>query len=185
MPVDTPTTEPELVYAGQTVEWTRSLSDYPATSYALKYYLTGPASITLTAAAYNTLDHKISVTSATSAAWIYGIYTWTAYAEAGAGATAEKWFIGTGFLTVKTAAGKSFAKTMVDAIESILSGSATSKDLDLVSKSLGGVSLSRDREKLVKWRDKYRSEYQSEIDAENRLQGKSTNSKIRVRFKSV
>ena len=185
-PTNIPDTEPEIVFAGQTLQWTRSLSDYPADTYVLKYYLSGPASITLTATAYNATDHLISESSVTTSAWTYGIYSWQAYAEATVDAVAQKWTVGAGFLTVKTAAGKSFAKTMLDAIEAILTGRGTSKDLDLVSKSPGGsANMSRDPEFLMKLRDKFRAEYQTELDRESRINGKSAGSKIRVRWKSA
>lgn len=185
-PSSIPDTEPELVYAGQTIKWTKSLSDYPSDEYTLKYYLAGPASLTLTGSQYeSTTAHLISVTAAVSAAYTYGIYQWQSYAEKGAGETLKKYFIASGFITIKTAAGKSFAKTMLDAIESILTNSATSKDLDLVSKNLGGTSITRDRDKLMQYRDKFRNEYNAELSNENRIAGKGTGSKIRVRFRSA
>ena len=180
-PTSIPAAEPELIYAGQTLQWSRSLSDYPADTYTLKYYLSGPADVTLTAAAYNTTDHLISETAATTAAWTYGIYEWRCFAEITA--TGEKRFVDKGFITVKTTAGKSHAKTMLDAIEAILEGRATSKDLDLVAKGIGDVNIAKKPELLIQWRNVYRSEYSAEVANENRINGKSTNSKIRVRFR--
>jgi hypothetical protein len=168
-----------MVYAGETIQWSKSLADFPATEYTLKYYLTGPASLTLTAAAYNTTDHLVTVSAATSAAYIYGIYAWIAYAEKGAGATLEKYRIGTGFLTIKTAAGKSHAKKMLDAIEAFLEGQTVS---DVESYTIGGRSINKmKREELMKWRNTYRAEYQAELANENRINGKSTNNRVLLR----
>ena len=179
---DIATTEPTIIRAGETLTWSKSLSDYSATEFTLKYYLTGPASLTLTAAAYNTTDHLVSVTATLTAAYTYGIYDWEAYAEKGLGATLEKYFISSGKVLIKTAAGKSFAKTMLDSIEAILEGRATSKDLDLVAKGLGGANISRDPDKLMRYRDKFLAEYQSEVSAEATGQGKASGKRTLVRF---
>jgi len=80
-----PTTEPSRVTAGDTIAWTKSLPDYPASSgWILKYRLinaAGKIDITATAAGN---DHAVSVPAATSAAWPAGTYTVTAWVEKGA-----------------------------------------------------------------------------------------------------
>jgi hypothetical protein len=80
-----PTTEPSRVTAGDTIAWTKSLPDYPASSgWILKYRLinaAGKLDITATAAGD---DHAVSVPAATSAAWLAGTYTVTAWVEKGA-----------------------------------------------------------------------------------------------------
>jgi hypothetical protein len=183
---DIPSVEPQIIYAGETIQWTRSFADFPANEYTLKYYLThatGSPQPVLTASAYNTTDHLVSVSATDSAQWTYGIYSWTAYAEKGAGGTLERYRVDTGFLTVKTLTGKSFAKIMLDAIEAILTRSATAKDLDIVAKSLGGTSISRDRDKLMAYRDRFRAEYQSELETERALEGKATGRNVLFRFR--
>jgi hypothetical protein len=176
--------EPELIYAGETVEWYRSFSDYPATEYTLKYYLNGPAAITLTAAAYQTTDHKITVASAGtggSSTWAFGIYSWQAYAEKGSGDTIEKYFIGSGFLTVKTVAGKSHAKKVLDAIEALMEGRTVS---DVENYTIAGRSLTKmSVDDLIKWRNKYKAEYLAEQANENRIQGKASGNRILMRFR--
>lgn len=176
-----PTVEPEIVRAGETLTWSKSLADFPASEYTLKYYLTGPASVTLTASAYNTTDHLISVTAATTAAYTYGIYEWNAYAEKGAGASAEKYFVQSGYFTIKTSSGKSHAKTMLDAIEAFIVGQSVA---DVESYSIGGRSITKmSREDLLKWRNHYRSEYASEKANEDRVQGRSSNNRVLTRFR--
>ena len=80
-----PTTEPSRVTAGDTIAWTKSLPDYPASSgWILKYRLinaAGKIDITATAAGD---DHAVSVSAATSATWPPGTYTVTAWVEKGA-----------------------------------------------------------------------------------------------------
>ncbi len=184
MAIDIPAIEPELIYAGETVQWTRSFPDYPATDYTLKYYFNGPGAIDpISAAAYNTTDYLVTISAADSALYTYGIYSWVCYAEKGSGATIEKYRLGTGFITIKTLAGKSFAKTMLDAIEAILSSRATNKDLDLVGKTLGSSNITKKPELLMEYRAKYKSEYLAEQADENRKQGNATGNRILIKFK--
>ena len=182
MAADIPIVEPEIVRAGETLTWSKSYSDYSAADgYSLVYYLTGPSSITITAATYLTTDYLVTEASAVTTLWTPGIYSWESYAEL----SGEKYFLESGYLTIKSTSGKSHAKTMLDAIEAILEGRATNKDLDVVSKSLGGSSLSRDPRELMKWRAQYRAEYLSEVSRESQLEGKASGNKIRVKFRSA
>ena len=60
---ETPTIEPETITAGDTVKWTKTLDDYPADLYALKYTLqpiSGGTPLAITAAADGT-DHAITI----------------------------------------------------------------------------------------------------------------------------
>ena len=69
----TDTVEPKRITAGDSVTWTRSLSDYPASSgWVLSYALinaAGKISITATASG---ADHLISVSATTSVGWAAG-----------------------------------------------------------------------------------------------------------------
>jgi len=73
----TATTEPQSLRAGDTVAWTKSLSDYPASdSWVLTYTLINASTkITITASASGA-DHLVSVSAATSAGWTPGVYSW-------------------------------------------------------------------------------------------------------------
>lgn len=93
-----PTTEPAFVQAGDTVAWTRDLSDYPASAWTLKYRLINAAGkIDITATADGDA-HRVSVAAATTAAWAAGDYTWQAYVEGG---SSERYTVGAGRVTVK------------------------------------------------------------------------------------
>jgi hypothetical protein len=93
-----PTTEPAVVTAGDTIAWTRSLSDYAASSgWTLKYRLINAAGkIDITASASGA-DHAVSVSAATSAGWTAGTYAWQAYVEK----SGERYTVGTGSIVVK------------------------------------------------------------------------------------
>lgn len=93
----TATTEPSRVTAGDTVTWTKSLSDYPASSgWVLSYTLINSAAkITITATASGA-DHQVLASAATSAAWTAGLYTWvSAVAKA-----SERFTIAQGSITI-------------------------------------------------------------------------------------
>lgn len=95
---DITNTEPSSLTAGDTIAWTKTLSDYPATaSWVLKYRLINAAAkIDITATASGA-DHAVNITKATSAAWVAGWYDWQAYVEKGA----ERYTVGSGRMQVK------------------------------------------------------------------------------------
>lgn len=93
----TATTEPTRVTAGDTIAWTKTLSDYPASaSWVLSYTLINAANkITITATASGA-DHAVSVLAATSAAYTPATYTWQAVVTK----AAERYTVGNGQMVV-------------------------------------------------------------------------------------
>lgn len=80
---NTPTIEPISFRAGDTIKWTKSLADYPASAgWALKYKFVGdkgaPAVI---AAAASGDDFSVTITATTTAAYVAGIYTLQGWVE--------------------------------------------------------------------------------------------------------
>jgi len=81
----TPTTEPTSFRAGDSIAWTLSLPEYPASAgWALKYRLLWP---TGTAVAINSSaagdDHAVSLAATDTAAWAAGKATLLAWVEKG------------------------------------------------------------------------------------------------------
>ena len=94
------TTEPTSVVAGDTVAWTRTLSDYPAPTWVLKYkLLNAAAKVEITAAASGS-DHAVTATAAVTALWTAGDYDWVAWVETGSGPTAERYTVDSGRITI-------------------------------------------------------------------------------------
>lgn len=93
----TATTEPSRVTAGDTIAWTKSLSDYPASAgWVLSYSLRNPlGSIDFSAGASGD-DHAVNVPASTSAPWKAGAYAWQAYVTKGA----ERYTVGNGQITI-------------------------------------------------------------------------------------
>jgi hypothetical protein len=96
----TPTTVPASVIAGDTITWTQSFSDTPASLWTLKYRLLNASTkIDITAVASGD-DFLVAVTAATSAAWAAGSYDYIAWVEKGTGPTAERQTVDQGRITV-------------------------------------------------------------------------------------
>lgn len=190
MAADIPTTEPTEIIAGDTLQWTKTITDYPAgDGWTLKYkFINADGGFDITSTADGD-DHAISETAATTLAYSPGTYSWISYVD---NSSSERFTIARGTIEVlpdlaDQAAGydnRSHAKTMLDAIESTLEGKATNYQLDLLRKSLGDKAIDRNPEMLKKWRTYYRAEYQQEINKEKFKQGKSSGRIIKVQFRS-
>lgn len=96
---DIPTTEPSSLRAGDTWRWTKSLPDYPATSWTLKYrfksHILPGFQVTATAAG---AAHSVTVSAATTGGYLAGDYAWTAWVENVGG---ESYTIASGIVTVE------------------------------------------------------------------------------------
>ncbi len=93
-----PSTEPTFVTAGDTVEWTKSLSDYPAADgWTLSYRLINAAAAIDIVSTASGADHAISESAATTAAWTDGEYRYQAYvSKAG-----QRYTVGSGSITIR------------------------------------------------------------------------------------
>jgi hypothetical protein len=184
---------PSTVHAGDTISWNESLADYPASSYNLAFDLRSYdcPPITITASA-NGNDHAISCNAATTKGWKAGIYAWQAYAYTGSPpdfttkVTLQRGTIEirpdlTGFSA--TGDPRSHVKKVLDALEAVIEGKATS---DQLSYSIAGRSISKmSPTEILQWRDLYKTEYQREMDAEKISQGIESPRRIGVRFRRV
>lgn len=178
-----PTREPAELVAGDTWSWTRSLSDYPAGTWTLTYYLRGQAGeISFSASASGT-DHLVSVAKATTAGYKAGFYQWEAAVTDGTTRTT----VARGTLTVKpdpanTGAGldaRSHARKVLEAIEAVIEGRATK---DQQEYSIGGRMLKRTAlADLQKLRANYRAEVFAETQGEAAAKGLGT-SRVVVRL---
>lgn len=73
--------EPQQFTAGDTVQWSRALSDFPSTAYALWYQLRGPQEINITSAVYQTSNYLVTLTAAQTAAFKAGRYSIVPYVK--------------------------------------------------------------------------------------------------------
>lgn len=180
---DIPANEPASARAGDTWKWTRTLADYPAPTWTLKYRFKNATSYFEIVAAASGTDHAVTVAAATTAAYAAGSYTWMAWVEAGA----EKFTVDTGTFVVdpdyraSTAAydGRSHAQKMLAAIESWLE----SRDMAVAEYEIAGRRLKYiPAAELIKLRQKYRLEVASQANAEAIAKGEGAGRKIQFRI---
>jgi len=179
-----PTTEPSQVTAGDTVQWTKTVSDYPASDgWILTYALLSEKNkINITGSASGQ-DHAISVSASTSEDWIPGTYQWQSYVTNGS----ERHNVGSGTLKVlanfaaKSASDqRSWAKRTLDNIEAVIEQRAT---MDQMEYTIEGRSLKRmSISDLLTFRDRFKALYQQELDAQNLGTGRPGKNRIFVRF---
>lgn len=184
--VDVATKEPTKVFAGDTITWKKSLSDYlPSDGWSMTYVLVNSgAKITFNTTADGD-DHLVSVDTTTSAGWAAGTYRWTSFLIK----DSDRYSYEYGEIEIKpdVIAGdaydtRSTVKTILDAIEAVLAKKAT-KDQAAMIMPFGGRRIDRyPIEDLLKWRDKFKAEYAQEQRAERLEQGLGGRRKILTRF---
>lgn len=181
MTIEVPSSEPAELHAGTTVAWTKSLPDYPATTYTLTYYfINGSDRLVITASASGT-DHAVSVAASATANWKPGRYQWTSYAVNGS----TKYRAESGYVEIlrdmqaaHPADVKTHARKVLEAIEAVLERRATK---DQESYAIAGRTLSRTPlADLMALRDKYRVELAREEAAERGNRGRMR--RVFVRF---
>lgn len=182
---DTPTTEPTELRAGDTWAWTKSLADYPATTWTLKYALVkagGGTQKTITATASGT-DHAVSVAKATTAAYGAGTWSWVASVTDGT----SRYTIDQGTLEVlpdieAASSGydnRTHAKTMLDAIEAWLEA----RDPGVAEYEIAGRRMKyHSVPDLLRLRSQYRQEVRAEAAAERIANGLGDPRRVFVRF---
>lgn len=180
-----PSIEPSTVIAGDTIQWTRTLPDYPASSgWVLSYALLSTAGkISISGSAQGS-DHLISVPAATSAGWSAGTYSWQSYVTNGS----ERHVVASGTITVRanfaaqaTATDtRLHAQKVLDAIEAVLEGTATSdqRRIKIGDKEIDKHAVSD----LLRLRDYYNTEAIRDRAADKINQGLRPGNKILTRF---
>lgn len=181
-----PTTEPTQVTAGDTLKWSRSLSDYPASAgWTLNYSLLSLAGSIQIASVASGSDHAVTVAAADSAAYVPGTYTWQSWVTNGS----ERYQINRGTIEIlpdfsATATGaldtRSHVKRVLDSIEAVIEGRASKGDLKI---SIDGTALEKmSAESILLVRTTYLKEYRRELQKERQAQGKNSGRKIVTRF---
>lgn len=129
-----PTTEPNRFIQGDTVQWTKELTDYPADDgWALTYaFVKDDDQQTVTAVADGS-DHAATITAAESAVYGVGIYHWQAYAtKAGARYTIAEGYVEVLANFATAASGydaRSHYRKVLDALHAALEGRASQTQL--------------------------------------------------------
>lgn len=186
---DIPTNEPTELRLGDTWEWRREdLSDYPASSWTLKYRFKNAAGGFEITAAADGDAFAVTVAAAVTAAYASGAgdYSWAAQVSAGAVVKT----VDSGVLKVLPnlfagSAGdasdqRSHARKVLDAIRAVIEGRA-SKDQE--EYSIAGRSLKRTPlADLIKLESTYSQRVAGETAAEALRNGLATGATIQVRM---
>lgn len=180
-----PTTEPTRVRAGDTVKWTRALSDYLPATWTLSYALRGlPGEIDITASDNGDDTHLVSVVPSITAAWKPGGYNWSAKVTDGS----DVYTVDMGTIEVLedlsaiagSHDGRTHAKKTLDALEAVIYYRASRSDL---SYSIAGKSLQNmSHQELRKEWEFWGQQVALEERAERIANGKGHGGKIKLRF---
>jgi hypothetical protein len=181
-----PSIEPAVITAGDTITWSRSLPDYPASGgWVLHYALRGLAGVVdLISSAYQTDDHLINISAATSGVYVAGQYSIQGYVTNGTNRVTV--YAGSISITpnLVTAAagydGRSHVKKVLDSLEAVIEGRATRDQLQL---TIDGTTLVKmTPEQILTWRAQYYREYRRELASARAAQGKNSGRKIVTQF---
>lgn len=186
-----PTQEPDLLVVGDRWTWRRPdlVPDYPTADYALTYEFHddagggGSHKFTITATE-TTDDYIVEIASATTASYTAGEYNW--YAFITRSSDSQRIAIDEGHTKLEldfantNADNRSHAKKVLDNIQAVLENRASQ---DQMSYSIAGRSLSRmSIDDLMRFRDRYRAEYNREIKLKRIKNEQDTGNTIKARF---
>jgi len=178
---------PTELRAGDTWSWRRDdLSDYPASAgWSLTYHFRNASAFFDVASSADGDGYAVSVAKATTTAFTAGDYDWIAVVDDGT----DRHEVDRGRVSIlpdysasAVLDGRSFARTLLEAVEARLLNRATTDQLDLIESAIGDASLKRDMSVLLKLRSQLRSEVAREENAERIRQGLSSKNKLLVRF---
>jgi hypothetical protein len=176
--------EPVQITAGDTISFTKSLVNYPASAgWSLKYILNGGADpITFTSTASGD-DHVILVSAATTAQWLPADYEMSGFAE-NAGVRNPFYLatlaVSTNVEAVDPGDTRTHAQKMIVKLEAQLEKMAED---DIIDSSVEGTEIRREaRKEIYTMRKKYQRERESEIAAENIKNGKESGRRIVTRL---
>ena len=189
MTATVPTTEPSSVVAGDTLTWSKSLADYPATVWTLKYRgINAAGKFDITAAASGA-DFLVTVAAAASAAWTAGTYAWMAWVEKGSGPTAERVTVGSGTLTVQpniaaltTLDARTQAAKILDQLMAAYTSYTASNGLVSEYEIAGRRMKYRSAAEILEQIDRWKATVAADKRAERIAAGLGGGNKVLVRF---
>lgn len=179
-----PTTEPASVRAGDSWQWTKTLSDFPASTWTLTYTLFSSTDVLSVSASADGADHSVDVAPATTGAYTAGWYDWIAQVTDGT----DTHTVGKGRINVlpdvasaSTYDGRSHARKMLDYLTAIIEGRASDETISVVRASSPGVDVTY-KPDLEKLRAKYAAAVRTEDDQIAVANGQNTGRFIGTRF---
>lgn len=187
--MDTPTQVPKTLVAGDSWSWTRSLPDYPASTWTLKYnFASREKDFSVTAIASGD-DHSVTIAKATTAPYNAGLYQWAATVTDGV----ARYTIERGQVQVlpnpeSLGAGndpRSHCQRMVEAATAALENRASTEQRELLQYSIGDRQATFDsqdtRSKLVELRNFYLWQLENEKFRDRAASGAANPRFVQVR----
>jgi hypothetical protein len=184
--MNVPIAIPERFHSGDTVTWTKKLSDYlPTDGWVLIYEIAGANTAKTITGTDNGDGTHLMMLSAALNDISAGAYAWQAYATKGT----ERYTIGSGTVNVlaNLAYGgatdvRSHAKITLDAIEATIENRAT---IDQRRMQIAGRLIERmPIEELIRLRSTYKNEYARELRAQRIANGLGSGRRILTRMKA-
>ena len=177
---------PDKIDAGDSVNFTLTLSDYPASSsWEVTLVLINSDSKKEFTSAADGDAHKFELTPSDTQDIKPGEYYWKTYVADGT----DRFKVGEGRLEIiaditnadiKSLDLRSHVKKVLDAINAKLEGKASEDELSL---SIDGQSLSRfSHSQLLEFKSDYEEMYSAELSAERKQQGRSSRKTRKIRF---
>lgn len=172
---------PDKIQAGDSLQFTDSLTNYDAATWTLTYTLINENLRVSFSSTASGSDHYTNVAPATTAKWTKGTYKYLATVSDGS----DRFTVGSGTVRIladilEPSDQREHCEKVLDAIEAVIEGKAT---LDQSSYSIAGRSLSRySPAELLAWRDKYKQEVKSLRQAEKVAAGLGSGRLVKVRF---
>jgi hypothetical protein len=176
--------EPEKLTAGVTWKWKKTISDYPASEWALTYYLRKDgATATSFSAAADGDSYLVTVAAATTAAYASGIYDFIGWVIKGT----EKFEIFNSMIEVlpnptnsSAYDPRSHARRVTELLEAAMEGRVPN---GMESYSIGGRSINKiPLSQLRELWEKYKQDVVMEEQAERLVNGRRSGKNIGVRF---
>lgn len=186
-PASAPKTEPVEITAGDLVMWRKDDLASFLTGFTLAYTFrpaSGGVAVTVPATVVGG-EFRVSLASGVTATMQPGLWYWQAYLtrtadNARISLSDGETRVQPNLASVATDT-RSHARKMLDAIESVMEGRATT---DVASYTIGGRQINKmSAEDLMKWRSYYRSEVQAEVDAQRIESGQKSKNTIQAVFR--
>lgn len=184
--------EPETLTLGDSAEWVRTVPGYPSSAWAGAYALFGAENVYSFATSPDPHDpdaHSVLVGSSVTAAWVAGKYDWTFYLtnktdpERRITVTAGKITLLPNPATLQPHDGRSHAARMLDLIEAVLEGKASTRQLDTLRITHNNRNIEQNPQLLMDWRNHYRAEVRREQQQAALSSGAGGGAtRLRVRF---
>ena len=188
--VPIPKREPQVIAAGDTLQWERQLNDFSATTWTMHYVIRSPKNIYKFDATNDAGNFLVNVSSAVTATWEPGQYAIGAYIT---NASAEQIQVRTAFPTLTITGNLAvnpqgvntvpWAVTMLSQIENTIS-QLTTRTVDSASVNGNMYTLANISE-LFKLRERFKSEVRRLEDQARLNAGLGASNRIGVRFRGT